>query len=126
MCQKIQQCCSQRVLNKLQKKKGFYSKPNGEADGVVFLKLLVMKYSSRTIYTSRNIIKSFRHLKLSNFEHNVQKLYDHLEDKISRLEGLGFNHHHLILDVFDILKTSTNEDFITEIKQIEKQLERGE
>ena len=126
MCQKIQRCCSQRVLNELQKKKDLYAKPNGEVDGVIFLKLLVTKYSSKTIYTSRNIIKSFRYLKLSNFEHNVQKLYDHLQDDWLRLQGLDFNHHLLILDIFDILKTSTNEEFIIEIKQIEKQLERGE
>ena len=126
MHQKIENCCSQQVLNELQKKKNLYTKPNGEADGIVFLKLLITKYSTSTVYTSRNIIKHLRTIKLSDFDNNVQTLYEHLEEQISLLTSLGFTHDHLLMDIFDILKTSTNADFVKDIKDEEKKYERGQ
>ena len=113
MHQKIQNCCTQKVLNELQKKKHLYIKPDGEADVIIFLKILISKYSTGTVYTSRYIIKGLRKAKLSDFDNDVQKLYDHLDNEVSRLESY-------------ILKTSTNQDFITEIKDYEKKFERGQ
>ena len=126
MFQKISNCCTRRLLNELQKKKHLYSRPNGESDGVVFLKLIMDKYSTNTVYTSRNIIKGFRTVKLADFDNNVKKLYEHLEEEVSKLEALGFSHEHLLMDVFYILKTSTNADFIQDIKDEEKKYERGQ
>ena len=48
MYQKIKNCCTDKVLNKLQKKQRLYLKPNGEADGIVFLKVIFEKYSTKT------------------------------------------------------------------------------
>ena len=84
------------------------------------------KYSTKTVYTSRNTIKSFRTAKLADFGHDVQKLYEHLEEEVSKLDALGYTHDHLFMDVFDILKASTNEDFIKDIKDEEKKYERGQ
>ena len=126
MHQKIEKCCNQKVLNELQKKQNLFCKPDGQADGIVFLKLLVDKYTSKTVYTARNIIKSFRTIKLSDFDHSVERLYEHLEEEVTQLECLGSSHDHLLSDVFDILKTSTNEDFIKDIKEEEKKYERGQ
>ena len=126
MSQKISNSCNQKVLNDLQKKKHLFIRPNGQSDGVVFLKLIMDKYSSTTIYTSRNIIKQFRKTTLAEFNHDVQKLYEHLEEEVSELEALRFTHDHLLMDVFDILKTSTNEDFLKDFKDEEKKYERGQ
>lgn len=126
MFQKISNCCAQKVLNELQKKKHLYSHPNGESDGVLFLKLLMDKYSTKTVYTSCNIIKGFRSIKVADFDNNVQKLYEHLEEEVSKLEPMGYTHDHLLMDAFDILKTSTNEDFVKDIKDEEKKYERGQ
>lgn len=126
MHQKIENCCTQQVLNELHKKKHLFTKPNDEVDDIVFLKLLISKYSSRTVYTSRNIIKNIRTMKLSDFDNNVTTLYEHLGEEINRLTTLGFTHDHLLMDVFDILKTSTNEEFFKDIKDEEKKYERGQ
>lgn len=63
MNQKIENCCSHAVLNELQKKKHLYAKPNGEADGIILLKILITKYSSRTVSTSRDKIKNLGKIK---------------------------------------------------------------
>ena len=126
MFQKISNCCTQRVLNELKKKKHLYSRPNGESDGVVFLKLIMDEYSTKTVYTSRNIIKGFRTIKLADFDNNVQKLHEHLEEEVLKLEALGYTHDHLLMDVFGFFKTSTNADFIQDIKDEEEKYERDQ
>ena len=52
-------------------------------------------------------------------------LYRALDTENQKLHALGETHKHLLIDVFSILHTSTNEDFCFEMKLLERQFEKG-
>ena len=51
-------------------------------------------------------------------------LYRALDTENQKLKALGETHKHLLIDVFSILHTSTNEDFCLEMKLLERQFEK--
>ena len=122
---KIQNCCTNTVLNELELNEAIYTKSGGQGDGLIFLKLLLDKFATSTIYSSVNIIKKFRTMKLSDYDNNIVDLYRALDTENQKLKALGETHKHLLIDVFSILHTSTNEDFCLEMKLLERQFEKG-